>query len=100
MPEKIKQILKTADEQTKLDIYVALNRFTASMQKRQREAGRSFVSRTRLTPYQYDNLPTVVFRVVQANPLTSKEILHSILDEQRELAASDPIFKKYLAKYL
>ena len=100
VPEKIKEVLKTADEQTKLDIYAALNRFTASMQKRQREAGRSFVSRTRLTPYQYDNLPTVVFRVVLANPLTSHQILHDILAEQRELAGKDPIFKKYLAKYL
>ncbi|ATC99502.1 glutamate decarboxylase [Pseudoalteromonas spongiae UST010723-006] len=100
VPEKIKEVLKTADEQTKLDIYAALNRFTASMQKRQREAGRSFVSRTRLTPYQYDNLPTVVFRVVLANPLTSNQILHDILAEQRELAGKDPIFKKYLAKYL
>jgi len=100
VPEKIKEVLKTADEQTKLDIYAALNRFTASMQKRQREAGRSFVSRTRLTPYQYDNLPTVVFRVVLANPLTSNQILHDILAEQRVLAEKDPIFKKYLAKYL
>lgn len=100
VPEKIKEVLKTADEQTKLDIYAALNRFTASMQKRQREAGRSFVSRTRLTPYQYDNLPTVVFRVVLANPLTSNQILHDILAEQRESAGKDPIFKKYLAKYL
>lgn len=100
VPEKIKEVLKTADEQTKLDIYAALNRFTASMQKRQREAGRSFVSRTRLTPYQYDNLPTVVFRVVLANPLTSNQILHDILAEQQELAGKDPIFKKYLAKYL
>ncbi|WP_372767540.1 pyridoxal-dependent aspartate 1-decarboxylase PanP [Pseudoalteromonas sp.] len=100
VPEKIKEVLNVADEQTKLDIYAALNRFTASMQKRQREAGRSFVSRTRLTPYQYDNLPTVVFRVVLANPLTSNQILHDILAEQRQLAEKDPIFKKYLAKYL
>jgi glutamate decarboxylase len=100
VPEQIKTVLKTADEQTKLDIYAALNRLTASLQKRQREAGRSFVSRTRLTPHQYDNLPTVVFRVVLANPLTSNDILRNILDEQRELAADDPILKKYLTKYM
>ena len=70
------------------------------MQKRQREAGRSFVSRTRLTPMQYQQLPTVVFRVVLANPLTSEAILQNILAEQKELAQSDPIFKKYLQKYL
>lgn len=100
VPEQIKSVLVNADEQTRLDIYAALNRFTASMQKRQREAGRSFVSRTRLNPHQYDKLPTVVFRVVLANPLTSKEILHDILAEQRELAKADPIFKKYLSKYM
>ncbi|WP_105253760.1 pyridoxal-dependent aspartate 1-decarboxylase PanP [Pseudoalteromonas sp. T1lg75] len=100
VPEAIKTRLKSADEQTKLDIYAALNRFTASMQKRQREAGRSFVSRTRLTPPEYGYQPTVVFRVVLANPLTSKDILQDILAEQRELALSDPMYKKYLAKYL
>ncbi|MEO2268011.1 pyridoxal-dependent aspartate 1-decarboxylase PanP [Pseudoalteromonas sp. YIC-656] len=100
VPQAIKERLKTADEQTKLDIYAALNRFTASMQKRQREAGRSFVSRTRLTPKAYGYQPTVVFRVVLANPLTSKQILQDILAEQRELALSDPMYKKYLSKYL
>ncbi|MEO2281666.1 pyridoxal-dependent aspartate 1-decarboxylase PanP [Pseudoalteromonas pernae] len=100
VPQAIKARLKTADEQTKLDIYAALNRFTASMQKRQREAGRSFVSRTRLTPKAYGYQPTVVFRVVLANPLTSKQILQDILAEQRELALSDPMYKKYLSKYL
>ncbi|MFY8273569.1 pyridoxal-dependent aspartate 1-decarboxylase PanP [Pseudoalteromonas sp. SSDWG2] len=100
IPKAIQQRLKTADEQTKLDIYAALNRFTASMQKRQREAGRSFVSRTRLTPKAYGYQPTVVFRVVLANPLTSKQILQDIMAEQRELALSDPMYKKYLSKYL
>ena len=100
VPEPIKQAIAKADEQEKIDIYAALNRFTASMQKRQREAGRSFVSRTRLTPEQYDHQPTVVFRVVLANPLTSEEMLKETMAEQQELAASDPVFKKYLAKYL
>ncbi|CCQ12644.1 Glutamate decarboxylase, eukaryotic type [Pseudoalteromonas luteoviolacea B = ATCC 29581] len=100
VPKKIKAAIANADAQEKIDIYAALNRFTASMQKRQREAGRSFVSRTRLTPIQYQNQPTVVFRVVLANPLTSEAILHEILAEQKQLMATDPIFKKYLSKYL
>jgi len=104
VPAKIKQLLlaqgeNALDEQAKLDIYIALNRLTASIQKRQREQGFSFVSRTRLTPVQYNKLPTVVFRVVLANPLTSQQILKDILEEQKELAVSDPIFKKYLSKY-
>jgi glutamate decarboxylase len=100
VPVQIKQAIEQADEQERIDIYAALNRFTASMQKRQREAGISFVSRTRLTPAQYDNQPTVVFRVVLANPLTSEHILKSILEEQKALAKTDPVFKKYLAKYM
>ncbi|MDI4651022.1 MULTISPECIES: pyridoxal-dependent aspartate 1-decarboxylase PanP [Pseudoalteromonas] len=100
VPKEIQAKLKDADEETKLDIYASLNRFTASMQKRQREAGRSFVSRTRLTPAKYDHQPTVVFRVVLANPLTSKAILKDILAEQKELAKTDPVFKKYLSKYM
>ena len=100
VPRAIKFAIANASEEEKIDIYAALNRFTASMQKRQREAGRSFVSRTRLTPAQYENQPTVVFRVVLANPLTSEAMLKEILEEQKQLAQSDPIFKKYLAKYL
>jgi putative pyridoxal-dependent aspartate 1-decarboxylase len=100
VPKEIQAKIKDADEETKLDIYASLNRFTASMQKRQREAGRSFVSRTRLTPAKYDHQPTVVFRVVLANPLTSKAILKDILAEQKELAKTDPVFKKYLSKYM
>lgn len=100
VPKQIKQKIAQADEQTRLDIFASLNRFTASMQKRQREAGRSFVSRTRLTPAQYDHQPTVVFRVVLANPLTSENILQEILAEQKALAKTDPVFKKFLSKYM
>ncbi|KZN28852.1 pyridoxal-dependent aspartate 1-decarboxylase PanP [Pseudoalteromonas luteoviolacea] len=100
VPKAIKTALEQADAQEKLDIYAALNRLTASMQKRQRETGRSFVSRTRLTPEQYEGQPTVVFRVVLANPLTSYQMLGEILEEQREMAQHDPIMKKYLSKYL
>ncbi|NOU51693.1 putative pyridoxal-dependent aspartate 1-decarboxylase [Pseudoalteromonas sp. JBTF-M23] len=100
VPVEIRKAIKNATEQERIDIYAALNRFTASMQKRQREAGISFVSRTRLTPVQYDFQPTVVFRVVLANPLTSHTILQSILDEQKALAKTDPVFKKYLSKYM
>ncbi|WMN58929.1 putative pyridoxal-dependent aspartate 1-decarboxylase [Pseudoalteromonas xiamenensis] len=100
VPKAIKDAIAKASDEEKIEIYAALNRFTASMQKRQREAGRSFVSRTRLTPVQYQNQPTVVFRVVLANPLTSETILHEILAEQKQLMNTDPVFKKYLSKYM
>lgn len=44
------------------------------------------MSRTKLTPAQYHREPTVVFRVVLANPLTTHEMLAEILQEQREIA--------------
>ncbi|MCV5976402.1 hypothetical protein OFO29_29040, partial [Escherichia coli] len=47
-------------------------------------------SRTRLNPDQWQRMNTIVFRVVLANPLTTKEILSSVLDEQREIAKQAP----------
>lgn len=76
------------------DLISGLTKF---IQKRQREEGKSFVSRTRLTPARYQRQDTVVFRVVLANPLTTDQILHDVLDEQMELAARD---KEFLPKML
>lgn len=72
-----------------------LSGLTKFIQKRQREEGRSFVSRTRLKPEHYQRQDTVVFRVVLANPLTTDQILHDVLAEQVELAALD---KEFLPK--
>lgn len=63
-----------------------LNGTTRYIQKTQREHGRAFVSRTRLTPERYQGQPIAVFRVVLANPLTTIEVLQCILDEQRQIA--------------
>ncbi|MCP5356600.1 MAG: putative pyridoxal-dependent aspartate 1-decarboxylase [Pseudomonadales bacterium] len=74
-----------------------LNRITRIMQKIQRGRGLSFVSRTRLTPAQYDRTPVVVFRVVLANPLTTLDILRDILEEQREIA-KDPTVQEEVTR--
>jgi glutamate decarboxylase len=55
------------------------------LQKHQREAGKTFVSRTRLRVPRYGEEVTVL-RVVLANPLTTDEILQAILAEQCEIA--------------
>ena len=60
------------------------------MQKTQRETGKSFVSRTQLNPKCWEQLNTIVFRVVLANPLTTHDILHSVLDEQRKIVQQAP----------
>jgi glutamate decarboxylase len=61
------------------------------MQKRQRETGKTFVSRTRLTPGRYNGDTITVFRVVMANPLTTEEILAGVLVEQSEIATQKDI---------
>jgi glutamate decarboxylase len=68
-----------------------LDKVTETMQKRQRENGRSFVSRTRLAPGRYRGDRITVFRVVLANPLTTDTILSSVLEEQCEMAGTDEI---------
>jgi glutamate decarboxylase len=65
-----------------------LDELTVSVQKQQREAGKSFVSRTRLSIAQYPEQPITVFRVILANPLTTKVHLEEILEEQFNIAQS------------
>jgi len=43
-----------------------------------------------LNPEKWQRMNTIVFRVVLANPLTSRDILSSVLDEQREIATQAP----------
>jgi glutamate decarboxylase len=56
---------------------------TESIQKRQRSRGQTFVSRTRLEAAAHAAQIVSVFRVVLANPLTTRQILAEILEEQR-----------------
>ncbi len=81
--------LAEADQHQMDRINEVLDRVTKAIQKTQREKGLSFVSRTRLEPLKYGGRPCVVFRVVLANPLTTREILQDILKEQREIAEHD-----------
>ncbi|GGD59207.1 pyridoxal-dependent aspartate 1-decarboxylase PanP [Lacimicrobium alkaliphilum] len=68
-----------------------LDELNRMVQKQQREAGHSFVSRTRLSNETYQQ-PITVFRVVLANPLTTEQDLQAILKEQAELAARQPLW--------
>lgn len=60
-----------------------LNHLTESIQKRQRARGKTFVSRTRFEVAAHHQQDLNVFRVVLANPLTTRQILAQVLDEQR-----------------
>ena len=63
-----------------------IDALVVAVQKQQREAGKSFVSRTRLEAPDYPSQCITVFRVVLANPLTSHNDLAAILAEQHIIA--------------
>ena len=90
-PALVQQALAVANKRQAERLNTSLNRITKYLQKTQREHGKAFVSRTRLTPARYSHFPCIVFRVVLANPLTTPDILMDILDEQKELAQESGI---------
>ncbi|MBI5589872.1 MAG: putative pyridoxal-dependent aspartate 1-decarboxylase [Deltaproteobacteria bacterium] len=73
----------TAEEA--LGINDQINAITRKVQQLQREAGKSFVSRTTLRVHQYPGQDIVVFRCVIMNPMTTPGVLREILDEQEEI---------------
>jgi glutamate decarboxylase len=87
VPEATQRALKIATPAQKEELLDALNDLTKFIQKKQRESGKSFVSRTRLTPAKWGRKITTVLRVVLANPLTTDKILNDVLYEQQALAA-------------
>lgn len=65
-----------------------LNRFNERLQKAQRRAGHSFVSRTTLEATRYGRaVPVVALRAVLANPLTAEADIEAVLSEQLLIAA-------------
>jgi glutamate decarboxylase len=80
-PEPVQQALHKATDEQRLCINQLLDQVNQLLQKDQREAGKTFVSRTRLQEPQYGQLVTVL-RVVLANPLTTDAILKAVLEEQ------------------
>ncbi|RUO38029.1 putative pyridoxal-dependent aspartate 1-decarboxylase [Pseudidiomarina aestuarii] len=87
VPARMRQAIQAATPEQIRRITPHLNALTRFIQKRQRETGNSFVSRTKLLPAHYHREPTVVFRVVLANPLTTTAMLEEILQEQRDIAS-------------
>ncbi len=89
-PQRIQKALAEATPGQRNIINALLDQVCQLLQKHQREAGKTFVSRTRLRVAQYGEELTVL-RVVLANPLTTEEILASILLEQCEIVREPEI---------
>lgn len=86
VPQEVQRFLQKADAKQSEKVNQILDNLTKFIQKRQREEGRSFVSRTRIEVQKYNGRKVIVFRVVLANPLTSQEILQGVLVDQKLLA--------------
>ena len=98
-PAYVQKLLANADNEQQEKINVLLDKLTKFIQKRQRENGKSFVSRTRIEVQKYQGRKTLVFRVVLANPLTSKTILRDVLEEQTLLAQESETFLPTLLSF-
>lgn len=70
------------------EIDACLDQINTDLQRIQREAGKSFVSRTCLKIHPADTYTAVVLRSVIMNPYTDGRILDQILDEQEEILQS------------
>ncbi len=81
-PHAIQQKLALATAAQSCTINGLLDQVNQLLQKYQREAGKTFVSRTRLRAAAYGAKVITVLRVVLANPLTTDEILSAVLAEQ------------------
>lgn len=85
VPADVQATLREVDAARREQINEVLNRVTRRIQKTQRERGKAFVSRTRLQPERYGHQAITVFRVVLANPLTTDQVVRSVIDDQRAI---------------
>jgi glutamate decarboxylase len=89
IPDDIKAILSACSQDQSKAINNILSDLTVNIQKVQRDHGKTFVSRTTFEiPAHYNQLLTV-FRVVLANPLTTRQVFIDVLEEQRSIARDE-----------
>ena len=81
-PSPMKKAFNQGNPEEKQRIRQQLNKINKRLQRLQREAGKSFVSRTTLNKGLTPENELVVLRAVIMNPMTSPRILSKILDEQ------------------
>ena len=89
-PRSVQEALPGATPEERTAINAILDQVSQLLQKSQREAGKTFVSRTRLRMAAYGEELTVL-RVVLANPLTTDQILESVLAEQCQIVQQPEI---------
>jgi len=84
-PSDLKKKVVEGDVEQAIGMNEKLNEINRTIQRLQREAGNSFVSRTTLKMENHPEQDIVVLRVVIMNPMTNIDILREILDEQENI---------------
>lgn len=85
IPESLKE--RAARKQLTETDNLAINEFNERLQKSQRQAGRTFVSRTTKIISCFGNIiPIIALRAVLANPLTTEDDIDAVLDDQIQIA--------------
>jgi glutamate decarboxylase len=98
VPGGLKQRMETASTpETRQAVDACLDRINTDLQRIQREAGKSFVSRTCLKILPEDTHTPVVLRAVIMNPYTDGRILDQILDEQETILQSPEISRHQIS---
>jgi glutamate decarboxylase len=98
VPRELKhQINAAATSEQRQAVDACLDRINTDLQRIQREAGKSFVSRTCLKIHPEDSHTAVVLRSVIMNPYTDARILDQILDEQESILQSPEIAKHLIS---
>ena len=85
LPAGFKKQTLGPDVEQAISLNEKLNEINRTIQRLQREAGNSFVSRTTFKMGNHLKQDMVVLRVVIMNPMTNIEILREILDEQEKI---------------
>lgn len=84
-PADLKRDFIKGNTAQKKQINAKLNEINRTVQRLQREAGNSFVSRTTLKVDNSIEDEIVVLRCVIMNPMTTPKIIREILDEQKDI---------------
>lgn len=95
VPESVKQIFEHATPHQATKLNELLSELTVNIQKTQRDHGKTFVSRTAFEVASHGFQMLTVFRVVLANPLTTRQIFIDVLEEQRTIAVSEMVRMKF-----
>lgn len=95
VPQTLKKQMKSLPDDKKTRINELLSELTVNIQKTQRDRGQTFVSRTTFEIPSHGDQALTVFRVVLANPLTTRQVFIDVLEEQRKIALDEMTKMKF-----